>query len=35
MADATTQDWDVNEGLTTGSMMTFLQGFALTPVMLE
>lgn len=28
MADATTRDWDVNEGLTTGSMMTFLQGFA-------
>lgn len=28
MADVTTRDWDVNEGLTTGSMMTFLQGFA-------
>lgn len=28
MADATTRDWDVNEGLTTGGMMTFLQGFA-------
>ena len=28
IADATTRDWDVNEGLTTGSMMTFLQGFA-------
>ena len=27
MADATTRDWDVNEGLTTGGMMTFLQGF--------
>lgn len=28
MADATTRDWDVNEGLTTGGMMTFSQGFA-------
>ena len=28
MADATTRDWDVNEGLTTGGIMTFLQGFA-------
>lgn len=28
MADVTTRDWDVNEGLTTGGMMTFLQGFA-------
>lgn len=28
IADATTRDWDVNEGLTTGRMMTFLQGFA-------
>ncbi|VOR70228.1 penicillin-binding protein 2X [Streptococcus pneumoniae] len=28
IADATTRDWDVNEGLTTGGMMTFLQGFA-------
>ena len=28
MADATTRDWDVNAGLTTGGMMTFLQGFA-------
>ena len=28
IADATTRDWDVNDGLTTGSMMTFLQGFA-------
>ncbi len=28
LADATTRDWDVNGGLTTGGMMTFLQGFA-------
>lgn len=28
LADATTRDWDVNAGLTTGGMMTFLQGFA-------
>ena len=28
IADATTRDWDVNEGLTTGGMMTFSQGFA-------
>lgn len=28
IADATTRDWDVNDGLTTGGMMTFLQGFA-------
>ncbi|HET1485774.1 TPA: PASTA domain-containing protein [Streptococcus pneumoniae] len=28
MADVTTRDWDVNAGLTTGGMMTFLQGFA-------
>ncbi|MFM9294868.1 penicillin-binding protein PBP2X [Streptococcus sp. ST14] len=28
IADATTRDWDVNEGLTTGGMMTFLQSFA-------
>ena len=28
MADVTTRDWDVNGGLTTGGMMTFLQGFA-------
>ena len=28
MADATTRDWDVNAGLTTGGMMTFSQGFA-------
>lgn len=28
IADATTRDWDVNAGLTTGGMMTFLQGFA-------
>lgn len=27
IADATTRDWDVNAGLTTGGMMTFLQGF--------
>nr|BBA54458.1 penicillin-binding protein 2X [Streptococcus pneumoniae] len=27
IADATTRDWDVNDGLTTGGMMTFLQGF--------
>lgn len=28
VADATIRDWDVNGGLTTGGMMTFLQGFA-------
>ena len=28
IADATIRDWDVNGGLTTGRMMTFLQGFA-------
>ena len=28
VADATIKDWDVNEGLTSGGMMTFLQGFA-------
>lgn len=28
IADATTRDWDVNEGLTIGGMMTFSQGFA-------
>ena len=28
VADATIRDWDVNEGLTGGGMMTFLQGFA-------
>ena len=28
LADVTTRDWDVNGGLTTGGMMTFLQGFA-------
>jgi len=28
IADATIRDWDVNDGLTTGSMMTFSQGFA-------
>ena len=28
IADATTRDWDVNAGLTTGGMMTFSQGFA-------
>ena len=28
IADATTRDWDVNDGLTTGGMMTFSQGFA-------
>ena len=28
IADATIRDWDVNDGLTTGRMMTFLQGFA-------
>lgn len=28
VADATIRDWDVNDGLTTGGMMTFLQGFA-------
>ena len=30
IADVTIRDWDVNEGLTTGGMMTFLQGFALS-----
>ena len=28
IADATIRDWDVNDGLTTGRMMTFSQGFA-------
>lgn len=28
VADATIRDWDVNEGLTVGGMMTFSQGFA-------
>ena len=28
VADATIKDWDVNEGLTSGGMMTFSQGFA-------
>ena len=28
VADTTTRDWDVNEGLTVGGMMTFSQGFA-------
>ncbi|HEV0260638.1 penicillin-binding protein PBP2X [Streptococcus pneumoniae] len=28
IADVTTRDWDVNEGLTGGGMMTFSQGFA-------
>lgn len=28
VADVTTRDWDVNEGLTGGGMMTFSQGFA-------
>ena len=28
VADATIRDWDVNEGLTGGGMMTFSQGFA-------
>lgn len=28
IADATIKDWDVNEGLTVGGMMTFSQGFA-------
>ena len=28
VADTTTRDWDVNEGLTGGGMMTFSQGFA-------
>lgn len=28
IADVTIRDWDVNEGLTGGGMMTFLQGFA-------
>ena len=30
IADVTIRDWDVNEGLTGGRMMTFLQGFALS-----
>lgn len=30
IADVTIRDWDVNGGLTTGRMMTFLQGFALS-----
>lgn len=30
IADVTIRDWDVNDGLTTGRMMTFLQGFALS-----
>ncbi|BDS79487.1 TPA: penicillin-binding protein PBP2X [Streptococcus pneumoniae] len=30
IADVTTRDWDVNEGLTGGRMMTFSQGFALS-----
>lgn len=28
VADATIRDWDVNDGLSSGSMMTYLQGFA-------
>lgn len=28
IADATIKDWDVNDGLSSGSMMTFSQGFA-------
>ena len=28
VADATIRDWDVNEGLSAGSIMTYLQGFA-------
>ena len=28
VADATIRDWDVNDGLSSGSMMTFSQGFA-------
>ena len=28
IADVTIKDWDVNEGLTSGGMMTYLQGFA-------
>ena len=28
VADATIKDWDVNDGLTSGGMMTYLQGFA-------
>ena len=28
IADVTIRDWDVNDGLTTGGMMTFSQGFA-------
>ena len=35
MADATTRDWDVNEGLTTGGMDDLLYKVSLTPVMLE
>ena len=30
IADVTIRDWDVNEGLTGGRMMTFSQGFALS-----
>ena len=30
VADVTIRDWDVNEGLTGGRMMTFSQGFALS-----
>ena len=30
VADVTIRDWDVNEGLTGGGMMTFSQGFALS-----
>lgn len=30
IADVTIRDWDVNEGLTGGGMMTFSQGFALS-----
>ena len=28
IADATIKDWDVNDGLSSGSMMTYSQGFA-------
>ena len=28
IADVTIKDWDVNEGLTSGRMMTYSQGFA-------
>ena len=28
VADATIKDWDVNDGLTSGGMMTYSQGFA-------